>query len=206
MATLEPKTARALREQLEFYFSDANLRKDKFLLRLTGPRGTGEVEVGILSTFNRVRALVGNNIDAVQAALQQITGLAVSEDKKYVRRSRELPTDDDTDERTVYVEPLQTGATQELLHQAFGKCGTVTYVALPRLPNGDLKGFAFVEFESADGALAACDPEAVRVAIDALSPNIPNLQVMHKQSWLAMKAEYKRALEHGRHEHKMGQR
>jgi hypothetical protein len=33
----------ALCDQLRFYFSDANLRKDRFLLRLTGPRGTVEV-------------------------------------------------------------------------------------------------------------------------------------------------------------------
>eukprot|EP00308_Calcidiscus_leptoporus_P018446 CAMPEP_0119379734 /NCGR_PEP_ID=MMETSP1334-20130426/53935_1 /TAXON_ID=127549 /ORGANISM="Calcidiscus leptoporus, Strain RCC1130" /LENGTH=55 /DNA_ID=CAMNT_0007399333 /DNA_START=90 /DNA_END=254 /DNA_ORIENTATION=+ len=44
-------------EQLGFYFSDANLRKDKFLRSHTGKAGTGQVRVSLLAAFRRVRAL-----------------------------------------------------------------------------------------------------------------------------------------------------
>ena len=46
-----------LAEQLGFWFSDANLRKDKFLLRQTGAVGTGGVDLRTLASFNRIKAL-----------------------------------------------------------------------------------------------------------------------------------------------------
>ena len=53
-ATSSPsEPSEALVEQLSFYFTDANLRRDRFLLRMTGPRGTGPVDVDCLLRFNR---------------------------------------------------------------------------------------------------------------------------------------------------------
>ena len=40
-------------EQCAFYFSDANLRRDKFLIRIAGKLGTGAVQVETLATFVR---------------------------------------------------------------------------------------------------------------------------------------------------------
>ena len=48
----------ALIEQCAFYFSDANLRRDRFLRKHAGANGTGLVAVSILATFNRVKQLM----------------------------------------------------------------------------------------------------------------------------------------------------
>ena len=55
-ASSEGTVVDKLASQLSYYFSDANLGRDQYLLRQTGPRGTGEVEVACLASFNRVRA------------------------------------------------------------------------------------------------------------------------------------------------------
>ncbi len=191
----------ALRDQLAFYFSDANLRKDRYLLQLTGPRGTGEVRIRELSSFNRVKALVGDDLEAVCTALRQVPALEVSDDGEHVWRTRELSAYDDSDERTVYVEPLRAGTSRDALQDVFGGFGEVTYISLPRLPSGDLKGFAFVEFALPDAAVAASASSALDESMGAcLAGAGTPLRVMHKRAWLAMKEEYKRALDQGRRE------
>ena len=190
----------ALRDQLAFYFSDANLRKDRFLLRLTGPRGTGEVRVQELMGFNRVQALVGDDQEAVCAALRLISEVEVADDGVHVWRVRELPLSDDSDDRTVYIEPLSARTDREAVQRTFAQFGTVTYISLPRLPSGDVKGFAFVEFELPDAAVAAATAAFKDSSAAALVDGAGPLRVMHKRAWTAMKAEYKRALEEGRQE------
>lgn len=190
-----------LRDQLSFYFSDANLRKDRFLLRLAGPRGVGEVQIRELASFNRVKALVGSDLSAVRAALRLVPGLEVSDDGVHVWRTRELPAHDDSNERTVYVEPLLPGTSRDAVQSAFGALGTVTYVSLPRLPSGELKGHAYVEFEVPDAAVAAAAADAFDEAVcTALTGAGTTLRVTHKCAREAMDAEYKRALEEGQPE------
>jgi len=44
----------------------------------------------------------------------------------------------------------------------FTACGKVVYVSLPRYTStGDMKGFGFVEFETEEGALTACQVMSV---------------------------------------------
>ena len=62
----------ALVEQLSFYFSDANLRRDRFLLNHTGQNGLGEVAISTLASFNRVKALTTDESLIVRRALQEV--------------------------------------------------------------------------------------------------------------------------------------
>lgn len=187
-----------LSEQLAFYFSDANLRKDQFLLRATGKDGTSEVEVAVLAGFKRIQRLT-RDVAQVRAALECLGELRLSDDNKRVRRLRPLPVRDDTDERTVYVEPLGAGVTHESVRAVFTPSGVVAYVSLPRLASGDLKGFGFVEFEETEGACAAAAAlnGAASGAAAELSAGGGPLRVLPKCAWLASKAEYKAALARG---------
>ncbi|EOD22804.1 hypothetical protein EMIHUDRAFT_61179, partial [Emiliania huxleyi CCMP1516] len=76
--------------QLGFYFSDSNLRRDRFLIRLTGADGTGAVPIETLATFNRVAAHT-QDVGVIVAALRQAPGLVVSDDEQSVRRVSPLP-------------------------------------------------------------------------------------------------------------------
>ena len=120
-----------LQGQLQFYFSDANLRRDKFLLARTGEHGTGEVPVATLAGFNRILAMT-KDTGAIVQALRRCDVLRVSEDGLHVARKwaattrllasatwhrhhrpapplprrSPLPDDKTSASRTVYVEHL----------------------------------------------------------------------------------------------------
>ena len=194
----EAAVVRLVSEQIGFYFSDANLSKDQFLLRHTGPRGTGGVEVRLIAGFKRVRALT-TDPQVVQAAIEaRPDELALEDGGTRVRRVRELPVHDDCDDRTVYVEPLLApGCTHDLLRQVFSPHGSVVYVSLPRLPSGDTKGFGFVEYRDADCACAAV--AALNGAADTALSEAP-LRVLHMHAWRASKQEYKKARAAGQQE------
>ena len=74
-------------------------------------------------------------------------------------------------------------------------------LAVPRLPSGDLKGYAFIEFDSAEAAADASIPGALdEEATKLLSSPSASVRVMHRRAWAAMKAAYKQALERGAQE------
>ena len=64
----------ALTEQVAFYFSDANLRRDKFLRKHVGEKGTGAVAVSLLATFNRVKQLMADDAQLLVSALRAVPG------------------------------------------------------------------------------------------------------------------------------------
>jgi len=172
--------------QLGFYFSESNLRRDRFLLRLTGADGTGGVPVATLATFNRVAALTTD--EAVLArALRSIDSLVVSDDGASVRRAKPLPAVDTSPARTVYVENMPAGCSIETLRELFAPCGAVAHVAIPRCVSRDTLGFAFVEFEREEDAAAAAD------AMDGKSPSEGQapLRVLLKAKWESQKRVYK---------------
>jgi len=100
-ATSSPsEPSEALVEQLSFYFTDANLRRDRFMKTFTGADGTGKMPVETLATFNRVKALT-QDVGTIVAALRLIPGLQVSDPSEQeghtVQRTRTLPAKDDSE-------------------------------------------------------------------------------------------------------------
>ena len=62
-------------------------------------------------------------------------------------------------------EGLQKTTTHDWMTRKFSACGKVTYVSMPRFKStNDIKGFAFVEFESPEEAAKAIE---VRVKTQA---------------------------------------
>lgn len=140
--------------QLEFYFSDANLRKSKFLRELI--EKDPWVPLAVFDKFNRIKELLSelgdDNVEKhILKALQvgSSTFFQISEDQKKLRRVAELAEKEDVEECTVYVENLPKDTTHESLTTKFKEFGPVTYVSLPKYRNSSrIKGFAFVEFDS----------------------------------------------------------
>ena len=196
-----------LSEQLGFYFSDANLRKDRFLLQLTGPNGTNAVALSVICGFNRIKRL-STDLETVQAALRlRCCELALSEDGETVRRLRELPELDDFKERTVHVEPIDSiGATYASVVQVFASYGPLAYVSIPRsLDSGELDGCALVEFETADGAcdavraLTTCEPKQRDANVggehhEEEHERSSAVRVLPLHAWEAQEEEYRAAI------------
>jgi hypothetical protein len=95
--------ARALR-QLEFYFSDSNLPRDKFLLAEVARRPGGWVPLTVLTRFKRLAAITADPVEIRRAALGSRAllecGAEGSPEELAVRRREPLPETDVTLPRT----------------------------------------------------------------------------------------------------------
>eukprot|EP00057_Strongylocentrotus_purpuratus_P013086 XP_011667560.1 PREDICTED: la-related protein 7 isoform X3 [Strongylocentrotus purpuratus] len=145
-------------QQIEFYFSDANLRKDRFLKQEMAKSKDGYISVDIIANFNKLLSMTEDR-KMVISAIQLSAILKLSEDQLFVKRRKTLkPPKYDPDDCTVYVECLPKKADHDLLRKAFSYCGKVVYVSLPRYKStSDIKGFAFIEFETPEEADQACE-------------------------------------------------
>ena len=56
-APLDDATKAKVKRQIEYYFSDSNYPRDKFLLEKEKLREDGFIEIAVLTTFNRLKQL-----------------------------------------------------------------------------------------------------------------------------------------------------
>jgi len=87
--TSDAATALSVQRQIEYYFSEANLPKDKFLQAECAKTEEGWVDVSVIASFNRIKQLLpdeaGRN-GAIADALRESKSLIVSDDGSKVRR------------------------------------------------------------------------------------------------------------------------
>ncbi|XP_049577363.1 uncharacterized protein [Syngnathus scovelli] len=147
-----------VKKQVEFWFGDVNLHKDRFLRKLIDESDDGYVDLSVVAGFNRMKKLTSDT-KLIARALKNSSVLEVNLEGDKVRR--QLPIGDvppDVDSRTVYVELLPKDVTHSWIEKVFSKCGTVVYAGIPRYKTtNDPKGFAFVEFENPEQAQKAIE-------------------------------------------------
>lgn len=138
-----------VKKQVEFWFGDVNLHKDKFLKNVIMESRDGYVDISLLTMFNRMKKIT-TDIKLIARALKNSDLVEVNLEGTKIRRR--CPLGDcpkDVDDRTVYVELLPKDVTHVWIERVFSKCGTVVYISIPRYKTtGDPKGFAFVEFKT----------------------------------------------------------
>eukprot|EP00163_Fabomonas_tropica_P027257 TRINITY_DN5196_c1_g2_i1.p2 TRINITY_DN5196_c1_g2~~TRINITY_DN5196_c1_g2_i1.p2 ORF type:complete len:319 (+),score=141.70 TRINITY_DN5196_c1_g2_i1:82-1038(+) len=149
-------TAAKILKQVDFYFGDSNLPKDKFLKAKISEDKDGYVDISILATFSRMKAL-SEDVEVIAKALTDSTVVEVSEDGKRVRRKEPLPEHDTSAPRTIYAKGLpEEGTTIDTVDALFSKFGKVNAVRLRRyFKTRKFKGSVFVEFATEDAAKAA---------------------------------------------------
>ncbi|CAH1976936.1 unnamed protein product [Acanthoscelides obtectus] len=135
---------------MEFYFSDANLSKDRFLMQIL--QNDPYVDIDIFLKFNKIRKL-NCSAEDIKKAIGKSELLELSEDREKVRRKTEVQQKENVDNCTIYVENIKPDATHESLSQIFSEFGKVVYVSIPKYKHNKAnKGFAFIEFESESDA------------------------------------------------------
>ncbi|XP_058788956.1 la-related protein 7 [Phymastichus coffea] len=140
----------AILKQMEFYFSDSNLTKDRFLAELI--KQDPDVDLEIFLRFNKIRALT-TDISKIAKALRDSQMLKVSDDGTKVSRITPIVRKENIDECTMYIQGLPCDADHEWLITLFSEYGPVAYVSIPKFKSSKkIKGFAFVEFETVEGA------------------------------------------------------
>ena len=71
---LSAKDAAKVKKQIEFYFSDSNYPKDKFLQETAKQHKEGFIPLSVLTTFNRLKEIT-TDLDQIRNALADSTGL-----------------------------------------------------------------------------------------------------------------------------------
>ncbi|XP_056156476.1 la-related protein 7 [Lampris incognitus] len=147
-----------VKKQVEFWFGDVNLNKNRFLRQLIDEAQDGYVDISVLTNFNRMKSLT-TDVKLIARALKNSSLVEVNLEGTKIRRQHpigEVPKGEDG--RTVYVELLPKDVTHGWIEKVFAKCGNVVYISIPRYKStGDSKGFAFVEFETKDQAQKAIE-------------------------------------------------
>lgn len=118
-------------QQVEFYFSDANITKDKFLLKHVKRNKEGFVSLKLISSFKRVKHLTKDWRQVAVAIEKKSEKLEVNDLKTKVRRLESLPEyDETTPSRTVVALNLPIERpTIEAVAELFSACGEIVLVS-----------------------------------------------------------------------------
>ncbi|XP_077997232.1 lupus La protein homolog [Glandiceps talaboti] len=156
--------------QIEYYFGDVNLRRDKFLQEKT-KEDEGWVTLETLITFNRLKQM-STDFEVIVAALKKSTSglLEISEDKTKIRRCEGKPVPEDSDNlradiksRSVYCKGFPNDASLDDIQEFLDKHGKVSTIQMRKtLDTKEFKGSVFTTFDSVEDAKKFVDAESIK--------------------------------------------
>ncbi|XP_018106914.1 la-related protein 7 isoform X2 [Xenopus laevis] len=145
-------------KQVDFWFGDINLHKDRFLREQIEKTRDGYIDISLLASFNKMKKITTDS-KLIARAVKNSSVVELNLNGTKIRRRLPLgEKPQDVDSRTVYAELLPKNVNHSWIERVFGKCGTVAYISIPRYKStGDPKGFAFIEFETQEQAAKAIE-------------------------------------------------
>ncbi|KAL9928400.1 la autoantigen-like [Glossina fuscipes fuscipes] len=151
--------------QVEYYFGDNNLSRDKFLIDQISKDEEGWVPLSVLLTFKRLAALSKDPVVIANAMMKSDEGLVeVSEDKTQLRRHPERPIPERNEERrkelmtrTAYVKGFPVDSDMNTLIDYFNAYEKVAHIYMRKYVDKPtkqykFKGSVFVTFETKEQA------------------------------------------------------
>lgn len=161
---LEAGNLEAIRKQIEYYFSDSNLPRDKYLRAKTEENEQGYVSISVLLTFKRLQALEATT-ELITQALATSQLIDVHEDGLQIRRVSPLPDTPQWINRSIYAKgwnPKGPEPSIESVNDLFSPSGDILSVRIRRWKDEEgrhFKGSIFVEFVTAEAAERAAAEE-----------------------------------------------
>jgi len=160
--------------QVEFYFSDANVSKDKFLLKHIRRNKEGYVSLKLVSSFKKVKQLTRDWRVVAHSLNKSSTKIQINDLGTKIRRTEPLPEISDVPATcAVLVMGLpDPKPTIQSVSDLFSSCGEIAFIRVLRAGSAvpqDLKSLAakhpslgvsdcaWVEFETQDAARAATE-------------------------------------------------
>uniref|UniRef100_A0A1A9VZX2 Uncharacterized protein n=1 Tax=Glossina brevipalpis TaxID=37001 RepID=A0A1A9VZX2_9MUSC len=151
--------------QVEYYFGDSNLCRDKFLIDQISKNEEGWVDLSVLLTFKRLAALSTDPAVIVNALMKSDEGLVeVSEDKNQLRRHPERPLPERNEERrkelmarTAYVKGFPVDSDMNTIVDYFNAYEKVVHIYMRKYLDKPtkqykFKGSVFATFETKEQA------------------------------------------------------
>ncbi|VDN39175.1 unnamed protein product [Gongylonema pulchrum] len=148
-------------EQVEYYFGDINLPRDRFLQEEL-KKDSGWISLETMLKFNRL-SRISSEIDVIAEALKHSKLMEVFEDGSKIRRNPEKPLPDNSLEywqivklRTVYIKGFEQDTKLDEIMNFVKQYGKVENVMMRRLKTGTraFKGSVFVTFRDQSAAEA----------------------------------------------------
>ncbi|XP_067315000.1 lupus La protein [Pseudorasbora parva] len=157
MSPLEKKVA----DQIEYYFGDHNLPRDKFLKEQM-QLDDGWVTLETMLKFNRLKILTSETAVIVESLQKSKTGLLeISEDKTKIRRNPSKPLPENNEEyrdalkhKSIYMKGFPLDTTLDEVKEWLADKGTVENIYMRKGPQKTFKGSIFAVLESEDAAKA----------------------------------------------------
>nr|XP_056717166.1 lupus La protein [Euleptes europaea] len=155
MSDLERKVC----QQIEYYFGDHNLPRDKYLQEKI-KLDDGWVPLEIMIKFNRLNRLT-KDFDTIVGALKKSKGdlMEVSEDNTKIRRSPSKPLPEITEQyknavksRSVYIKGFPLDATLDNIKEWLDSKGKVENIQMRRTFQKTFKGSIFAVFDTVESA------------------------------------------------------
>ncbi|CAN1346883.1 La protein 1 [Linum perenne] len=200
MATpsFDEDTAQEVLRQVEYYFSDSNLSRDKFLSKTITTSEDGLVSLALICSFKKLKAylklgevkqedIADGTLNAVAQTLRNSASLKLSGDGRKVGRVTPLLNPEEIaeklDQRMVAVSPLPFDIDQESLQLFFSQHGKVNSVRLPKLiaNTNTFCGTALVEFSS--------DEEVQKILSQSFTIGSLQLELKPKKEFDAERAQ-----------------
>ncbi|KAM8857215.1 lupus La protein [Synchiropus picturatus] len=186
MSPIEMKVAR----QVEYYFGDHNLPRDKFLkeqLQLDD----GWVPLETMLKFNRLKSLT-TEIDVILSALgKSTTGLLeISEDKTKIRRCADKPLPEQNEEykdalkhKSVYIKGFPLDSSLDEIQEWLSGKGPIESIQMRRTLQRQFKGSVFICFDTEESSKEFLQ----RTDIQKYKDN--EMLVLSREAYHAKKAE-----------------
>lgn len=146
-------------QQIEYYFGDHNLPRDKFLKEQI-TLDDGWVPLQTMIKFNRLNKLTTDFPKIFEALKKSTTGLLqIDEEKCKIRRSPEKPLPEVTDEyknaiktRSVYIKGFQLDTTLDEIKEWLEGKGPIENIQMRRTLQKTFKGSIFIVFDTDEAA------------------------------------------------------
>lgn len=184
--TDDPKKIRA---QVEFYFGDANLPTDKYMMSLTEGSSNKPVPIKKMCEFGRMRRF--SPYSAIVSALKESQFLKVSGEEGEELVERRIPFDPNATRntflnRSIYAKGFgdEEPSSQFDIEAFFASYGPTNAVRLRRTPEKLFKGSVFVEFADEETA-----KKFLNLTSKPLWKGEHELKIMSKKAYIDLKAE-----------------
>ncbi|KAJ8670291.1 hypothetical protein QAD02_001550 [Eretmocerus hayati] len=158
-----------IQKQVEFYFGDVNMQRDKFLIEQT-KLDEGWIPMSVMLNFKLLAAL-SKNIPTIIKALRDSELIEISEDDKKIRRKPDKPLPEYNEEyrkaqeaKTIYLKGFPLDSTMEGLKSHF-EPQDVENIIMRKYKKGTeyfFKGSIFVQFKTVDDAKAFLEQESIK--------------------------------------------
>ncbi|XP_057337937.1 la protein homolog isoform X2 [Microplitis mediator] len=166
-----PELLEKIKNQIEFYFGDVNLQRDKFLTEQT-KLDEGWIPMAIMLQFKLLSAM-SNDVETILKAVESSDLMEISENRRKIRRRLDKPLPLYNEEyrrsqqaRTVYLKPFPLNLQLVELKEFVKDFGSVENIIMRKYKDENkklqFKGSIFVQFKNLEDAKALVAKESVK--------------------------------------------